>query len=62
MTGKTINEVVLGAVRFVCNDDDVAPVREQLVSPALLFGAELLDCGEHDPARRPLEEGAHVVR
>lgn len=45
-------ETVLGAMRFVCNHHDVAPVRQQRKAVLILARHELLDGREYDPARR----------
>ena len=44
---ETVDEVVLAAVRFVGDDDDVAPIREHRVPVSALLGEELLNGGEH---------------
>jgi hypothetical protein len=36
--GKAINEIVLAAVRLICNDNDVAPVGEQRMLAAFSSG------------------------
>ena len=42
-----VNKVVLAAVRLVGDDDDVAPVGQERVPVAFLFGEEFLDGGEY---------------
>jgi hypothetical protein len=49
-------EAVLGAVRLVGDDDDVAALRQQRVGVFVVAGHELLDRGEHDAVRRPLAQ------
>ena len=47
---KAIDEIVLAAVRFVGDDDDVAAVGEHRVPVAFLFREEFLDSREHHAA------------
>ena len=58
--GKTVNEIVLAAVRFVGDDHDVAPVREHRMAVALLLRQKLLDGGEHHAACSHRKELAQV--
>ena len=55
-----VEEVVLAAVRLVGDHDDVAPLGEERMPVALVVRKELLDRGEHDPARFHPESGAQV--
>ena len=50
VAGKSVDKVVLAAVGFVGNDDDVAALGKRRVGIALLLGEELLDGGEHHAA------------
>jgi hypothetical protein len=38
MLGEAVNEIVLAAVRLICDDDDVAPVGEQRMLAAFSSG------------------------
>jgi hypothetical protein len=58
--GEAIDEVILAAVRFVGDDDDVAPLREHGMPVALLFGQEFLDGGKDHAARRHGEPGTQI--
>ena len=58
--GKTVNEIVLAAVRFVGDDHDVTPVREHRMAVALLLRKKLVDGGEHHTTRRHGEQLAQV--
>ena len=58
MTRTAVDEVVLAAVRFVGDDHNVAPLGEQRVAVALLFGEEFLDDGEHHAAGFHRQPGA----
>ena len=55
-----VDEVVLAAVRLVCNNYDVAAVRKHRVGVAALLREELLDGGEDHAARRHGELGSQV--
>ncbi len=50
MAGVTIDEVVLATVRFICNDHDVVPVRQN--GRLAAQRQKLLDGCENDPTRR----------
>ena len=60
MTGEAVEEVVLAAVSFIRDHDDVAAVREQRVLIALGVGEELLDRGEDDASGLDVELVAQV--
>src|ERR1035437_7221919 len=53
-------KAVLAAVRFVGDDDDVAPVREHRVPVTPLFRKELLNRAEHHAAGGDCELGPQV--
>jgi hypothetical protein len=55
-----VDEVVLAAVGLVGDHHDVAAVGQRRMPVALLFREELMDGGEHHPARRHLEQLAQV--
>ncbi len=57
---KAVDEVVLAAVRLVGDHHDIAPLGKRRVSVALLLGKELVNGGEHHPARRYAEQPAQV--
>jgi hypothetical protein len=48
ITGETIDKVVLAAVGFIGNDNDIGAVRELGIAISLFFGKELLDGGENN--------------
>ncbi len=56
VAGQPVDQVILRAVRLVCDHNDVASVREQREPAAglavLLREPELLHCREHDPTGR----------
>ena len=54
--GEAVNEIVLAAVRFIGDDDDVAPVGKQRMLAAFFIGKEFLNRGEHHPAGSGLKE------
>jgi hypothetical protein len=58
--GEAVNEIVLAPVRFVGNDDDVAPVGQQRMLAALFIGKEFLDGGEHHAAAGDVEQLAQM--
>ena len=51
VSSETVNEIVLAAVRFVGDNDDVTTVRQQRMLAALVFREEFLNCSEHHTAR-----------
>jgi len=55
-----VNEVVLAAVRLVCDHDDVPATGQQRVAVPLLLREELLDRGEHDAARLDRQQAPQV--
>ena len=54
--GEAINEIVLAAVRFVGDDDNIAPVGQQQMFPAFFIGKEFLNGGEHHAAAGHVEQ------
>lgn len=50
MAGIAIDEVVLAAVRFVGDDDDIPAIGQDRMPIALLFRHELVDGREHHTA------------
>jgi hypothetical protein len=57
VAGEAVDEVVLAAMGFVRDDDDVAPVRKHGVAIARLGGHELPD-GREDDATAVSQVGA----
>ena len=60
MAGVAVYEVVLTAVGFIGDDHDVAPLGQDRVGVPFLIGEELLDGGEHHPARFHRQFAAQV--
>ncbi len=60
MPSEPVHEIVLAAVGFVCDDNDVAAFGQGGKPVALLLGEELLDGGEHHATGRHLEQLAKL--
>ena len=56
--GKAVNEIVLSAVRFVGNNNNIAPVRKQQMLPAFFIREKFLNRGKHDAAAGDVQQFA----
>ena len=56
MLGEAVNEIVLPAVRFVGDDDNVTPTGKQRMLAAFFVGKEFLNGGEHHAAAGDVEQ------
>src|SRR5439155_10740811 len=59
--GEAVNEIVLAAMRFVGDDDDIAPVGKQRMLAAFFVGKEFLTGGEHHAAAGDVEQLAQML-
>ena len=50
MPREAINEIILAAVCFVGNDDDIAAIRQQRMLIFIFSGKEFLHCGKNHAA------------
>ncbi len=55
MPGEAVDEIILAAVGFIGDDDDIPPVAKDRVLVALLLGQEFLDGREDTPPAGPPE-------
>jgi hypothetical protein len=59
--GPAVDEIVLAAVRFVGDDDDI-PALAQAGHPLSPLGQKFLDCGEDHSSARHGQQFAHLLR